>query len=222
MSTSNLKMIVETMKMIEGGPIDATTEKYLKKMAKYAAKIQETRNLLQHKLERDFQSKEEEDPSQSTWIESKTNADGTETSYDLRRQAREESKEEKEEESDQEESEEEEIIYGDSDDDTPNICAITSTNIIEGKRVRRSVQKYQDPDYEKIVLKDIPEDEIEAALFASDVEADEDEDEDEDVENNLERNRGQFWAENEHGPHDDGQSDSDYEWGADENVDSDE
>ena len=201
MSTSNLKMIVETMKMIEGGPIDATTEKYLKKMAKYAAKIQETRNLLQDKLERDFQSNEDE---------SKEDHDREAG----RRQAG------QRQESDQEESQEEEIIYGDSDDDTPNICAITSTNIIEGKRVRRSVQKYQDPDYEKIVLKDIPENEIEAALFASDV--DEDEDEDEDVENNLERNRGQFWAENEHGPHDDGQSDSDYEGGADENVDSDE
>ena len=172
MSTSNLKMIVETMKMIECGPIDATTEKYLKKMAKYAAKIQETRNLLQHKLERDFQSKEEKE-EESKDEESKSN----------------------DEESKSNDDSDEEIIYGDSDDDTA-ICAITASNVIEGKRVRRTVQKYQDPDYDKIILRDIPQNEIEAAIIASDVDEDEDEDEDEEVENSLGRNRGQFLAEN--------------------------
>jgi hypothetical protein len=153
MSISNIETIKEILSMIQFGPIDSTTEKYLNKMAKYAAKIQE--HVCSGDGESEGESKSDDGESKSDDGESK---------------------------SDDGECEDEEIIYGDSDDDTA-ICAIASSNIIEGKRVRKPVQKYQDPDYEKIVMKDIPKNEIEAALVDSDIDDDESDDEDEESEN---------------------------------------
>jgi hypothetical protein len=150
MSLSSIEIISATMNALEGGSeIDSTTEKFLKKMAKYAVKIKEHLR----------KSNDESDDGES---KSKDESD-------------------------------EEIIYADSDDDT-HICAITDSNIVDGKRVRKPVQKYQDPDYDKIILKDVPKNEIDAALVDSDIDEDESDSDDELL---LDRNREQFYAENE-------------------------
>ena len=92
---------------------------------------------------------------------------------------------------------------------------IDTSNIVVGKRQTRSVVRYEDEQFADLMLADVPDDEIDAALDedVSDDDKDDDEmideddedwvaeededwvDEDEEVENNLGRNRGQFLAE---------------------------
>lgn len=90
-------------------------------------------------------------------------------------------------------------IPTDDDDD-----GIDTSNIVVGKRQKRRVVRYQDEKFADLVLADVPEDEIDAALeedvseddddeWVAEEDEDEDEewvDEDEEVENNLGRNRG--------------------------------
>jgi len=89
------------------------------------------------------------------------------------------------------------------------LTGIDTSNIVMGKRQKHRVVRYEDEQFADLVLADVPEDEIDAAL-EEDVSVDEDEDEewvaededvyedeDEEVENSLGRNRGQFLSENE-------------------------
>lgn len=102
------------------------------------------------------------------------------------------------------------------DDDDEMDDGIDTSNIVVGKRQTRSVVRYEDEQFADLMLADVPDDELDAALDedVSDddkddemIEDDEDDedwvaeededwvDEDEEVENNLGRNRGQFLAE---------------------------
>lgn len=58
-----------------------------------------------------------------------------------------------------------------SDNDDVEYKHIETSNIITSKRISKKPDRYVDPDMRKLLLEDIPEEELEAAIYDSDIDS---------------------------------------------------